>query len=64
VLQLVMCKTSLDSVLNRLAADFGNRKISETLYQPMRTEYEGLMEDVRERLKEYDELVKLLGLIH
>ena len=30
-LQLVMCKTSLDSVLNRLADDFGNKKISETL---------------------------------
>jgi len=64
VLQLVLCKTSLDRVLNRLAEDFGNRKISETLYQTMRTEYECLMEDVRERLKEYDELVKLLGLIH
>ncbi len=63
-LQLVMCKTSLDSVLNRLADDFGNRKISETLYHTMRTEYEGLMEDVRERLKDYGELVKLLRLIH
>jgi len=30
----------------------------------MRTEYEALMEDIRERLKDYDELVKLLGLIH
>jgi len=64
VLQLLMRKTSLDCVLNKLEKDFGHGKISETLYQTMRTEYEGLMEDVRERLKEHDELVKLLGLDH
>ena len=63
-LQLLLCKTSLDSVLKRLNEDFSNGKISETLCQTMRTEYEGLMEDVRERLKEHDELVKLLGLDH
>jgi hypothetical protein len=51
-------------VLKRLNEDFGSGKISETLCQTMRTEYEGLMEDVRERLKEHDELVKLLGLDH
>ena len=64
VLQLLMCKTSLDCVLNRIEEDFGRGKISETLYQTMRTEYEKLMEDVCERLKEHNELVKLLGLDH
>ncbi|MCK4885638.1 hypothetical protein KAS24_06150, partial [Candidatus Bathyarchaeota archaeon] len=64
VLQLLMCKTSLDCVLNRIDEDFGRGKISETLYQTMRTEYKGLMEDVCERLKEHNELVKLLGLDH
>jgi len=64
VLQLLMCKTSLDCVLNRIDEDFGRGKISETLYQTMRTEYEKLMEDVCERLKEHNELVKLLGLDH
>ncbi|UCC58869.1 MAG: hypothetical protein JSW14_02930, partial [Candidatus Bathyarchaeum sp.] len=62
--QLLMCKTSLDSVLNRIEEDFGRGKISETLYRTMRTEYEKLMEDVCERLKEHNELVKLLGLNH
>ena len=64
VLQLLMCKTSLDCVLNRIEEDFGRGKISETLYQTMRTEYDGLMEDVCERLKEHNELVKLLDLEH
>ena len=64
VLQLLMCKTSLDCVLNRIEEDFGRGKISETLYRTMRTEYERLMEDVCERLKEHNELVKLLGLDH
>ena len=64
VLQLLMCKTSLDCVLNRIDEDFGSGKISETLHQTMRTEYEGLMGDVCERLKEHKELVKLLGLDH
>lgn len=64
VLKLLLQKTSLDHVLNKLDEDFGHGKISETLYQTMRTEYEGLMQDACERLKEHDELVKLLGLDH
>ena len=61
-LQLLIFKTSLDHVLNKLDEDFGHGKISETLYETMRTEYKGLMEDVCERLKEHNELLKLLGL--
>jgi hypothetical protein len=64
VLQLLICKTSLDRVLKKIDEDFGSGKISETLYHTMRNEYEGLMEDVCERLKEYNEFVKLLGLDH
>jgi hypothetical protein len=64
VLQLLICKTSLDSVLKKIDDDFGSGEISETLYHTMRGEYEALVEDVCERLKEYDELVKLLGLDH
>jgi hypothetical protein len=64
VLQLLICKTGLDCVLNKLEEDFGQGNVGETLYQTMKTEYAGLIEDVCERLKEHDELVKLLGLDH
>ena len=64
LLQLLICKTSLDRVMKKIDEDFGSGKINETLCHTMRREYEGLMEDVCERLKEYDELVKLLGLDH
>jgi len=62
LLQLLICKTSLDCVLKKIDDDFGSGKISETLCHTMRSEYEGLMEDTCEKLKDYDELVKLLGL--
>lgn len=62
LLQLFVYKRSLVRVLNKIDEDFGSGKISETLYQTMRTEYESLMEDVNERLKEHEELVKLLDL--
>lgn len=62
VLQLVLQKASLERVMNKLGEDFADGKISETLYQTMRAEYEGLLEDVHERLKEHTELVELLDL--
>ena len=62
VLQLLLSKRSLGRVLSELDEDFGHGKISETLYRKIKTEYEGLMENVREKLKEHDELLKLLGL--
>jgi hypothetical protein len=64
VLQLFLQKTSLERVLHKLDEDFGSGKISEALHQTMKTEYEGLMEDVRQELKEHEELIKLLGLEH
>ena len=64
VLQLLLQKTSLERVLNKLDKDFSLGKISETLYQTLRTEYKSLMEDILERLKEHEELVTLLGLDH
>ena len=61
VLQVLLSKRSLERVLSELDEDFGRGKISETLYRKIKTEYEGLMENVRERLKEHEELLKLLG---
>ena len=62
LLELVLQKISLESVMNKLGEDFTDGKISESLYHTMKTEYDCLMEDVREKLKEHNELVELLGL--
>jgi hypothetical protein len=62
LLQLVLQKTSLETVMNKLCEDLADGKISETLYQIMKAEYERLLEDADEKLKEHTELVELLEL--
>lgn len=62
VLKMHLQKTSLERVLNKIDKDFEQEKISEPLYQKMRTEYQKLTETVCEQLKEYEELIKLLDL--
>lgn len=62
ILQLLLSKRSYARVLSELDEDFGHEKISEMLYLKFKTEYESLMENVREKLKEHDEIVKLLDL--
>ncbi|MCW4016474.1 MAG: hypothetical protein NWF06_08905 [Candidatus Bathyarchaeota archaeon] len=64
VLELLLQKTSLESVLTKIDKDFSLEKISESLYQSLSKEYNASMADVCERLKDYDELVKLLDLNH
>ena len=61
VFELLLSKKSLDRVLSRLDEDFGRGKIGEKLYRKMKTEYEVSMESTHEKLKEHDELLKLLG---
>lgn len=62
VFQLILSKKGSDRVLSKLDEDFGCGKISETLYQKMKTEYEGFGENVSKKLREYEELLKLLSL--
>jgi len=64
VFQLLLSKRGLDCVLSKLNEDFGRGKIGETLYQKMRTEYEGLRENACKKLKEHEELLKILSLGH
>ena len=62
VFQLLLSKKGLDHVLRKLDEDFGSGKIGETLYQKMKTEYEGFRENACKKLSEYEELLKLLSL--
>jgi hypothetical protein len=55
-------KTSLDRVINKIDEDLSQGKISEPLYQTMRTEYETMLETVTKQLSEHNELVTLLNL--
>ncbi|MFQ6081415.1 MAG: hypothetical protein ACE5OW_07100 [Candidatus Bathyarchaeia archaeon] len=60
--QLLLSKKGLVRVLSKLDEDFRCRKISETLYKKMKAEYEGFRENAHKKLKEYEELLKLLNL--
>ena len=62
LIQLLVQRTSLESVLKKLNEDYGLGKISEPLYQNLKTEYDDLMSGISENLKEYHELVALLSL--
>jgi len=62
VFQLLLSKRGLDRALSKLEEDFGCGKINETLYQKMKTEYEGFRENTCKKLGEYEELLKLLSL--
>jgi len=62
VFQLLLSKRGLDRVLSKLNEDFGCGKIGETLFQKMKTEYEGLRENACKKLKEHEELLKILSL--
>jgi len=62
--QLLLSKKGLDHVLSKLNEDFSCGKIGETLYQKMKTEYEGFRENAYKKLKKYEELLKLLSLEH
>ena len=62
VFQLLLSKRGLDRVLSKLDEDFGCGKIGETLYQKMKTEYEGFRENACKKLREYEKLLKVLSL--
>lgn len=62
LLSLQVQKTSLSKVLNKLEDDLAQGKISEPIYQTMRTEYETKFKNVCNQLQEHNELVTLLGL--
>jgi hypothetical protein len=62
VFQLLLSKRGVDSVLSKLDEDFGSGKIGERLYQKIKTEYEGFRDNARKKLREYEELLKLLSL--
>lgn len=62
VFQLLLNKRGVDSVLSKLDEDFGSGKIGERLYQKIKTEYESFKDNARKKLREYEELLKLLSL--
>ena len=62
VFQLLLSKRGVDSVLNKLDDDFGSGKIGEQLYQKIKTEYESFRDNAHKKLREYEELLKLLSL--
>lgn len=62
LISLHVQKTSLNRVLNKIDEDLSQGKISEPLYQTMRTEYETMLETVTKQLTEHNELFTLLNL--
>jgi len=62
VFQLLLSVKGISCVLSKLDEDFSCGKISERLYRKLKTEYEGFRENAQKKLKEYDELLKTLGM--
>ncbi|MDG6222993.1 MAG: hypothetical protein IAX21_01190 [Candidatus Bathyarchaeota archaeon] len=62
LLSLQVQKTSLSKVLNKLDDDLAQGKISESIYQTMRREYQTVFRNVVNQLQDQIELVTLLGL--
>jgi hypothetical protein len=55
-------KTSLSKVITKLDDDLAQGKISEPIYQSMRTEYENKLKTICSQLQEHNELIVMLGL--
>ncbi|MCW4021678.1 MAG: hypothetical protein NWF02_00740 [Candidatus Bathyarchaeota archaeon] len=62
LLSLQVEKSSLSKVLTKLDDDLAQGKISEPIYQSMRSEYENTFKTVCDQLDEHNKLVVLLGL--